>query len=174
MPKNLTEVDQFTAIVTVPVDDTDPDHNPATDRRTAFSLQGAFQALANRTRYLFNKVSQVDPNTRFQLSGSMGSSTNIAASFSDPEQPITVSIPAGKKLKLKRARYAVGHASARLYVNGWEASSQSGEETPDATIYDNSAGGTPYALSLVVGIKNTTGSSISVTASGWWLDFAIE
>lgn len=174
MPKTLTEVDQFTANVTVPVDDTDPDHNPATDRRTAFSLQGAFQALANRTRYLLNKVNQADPNTRFQLSGSMGGSINILANFSDSEQPVTVSIPAGKKLKLKRARYTVGHASARLYVNGWDASQQSAEETPDAVIYDNSAGGTPYTLALVVGIKNTTGSTISVTASGWWLDFNIE
>ena len=44
MPENLTESGNFDATVSVPLD--------GVDRRTALSLRPAFQALANRTRWL--------------------------------------------------------------------------------------------------------------------------
>lgn len=50
MPKNLTEVDEFPAVVTVPV---------GTDARTAASVEVGFQALADRTRWLATGVERI-------------------------------------------------------------------------------------------------------------------
>lgn len=50
MPKNLTEVDEYTADVAVPV---------GSDARTAASVETPFQALANRTRWLANGIERI-------------------------------------------------------------------------------------------------------------------
>lgn len=76
MPTNLTDVDAFTSPVVVP---------SRTDPRS-FSLISAFvQALANRTRYLFNRANQV---ARVAVIGSgVAENNNMAltlAEFTDP------------------------------------------------------------------------------------------
>jgi hypothetical protein len=52
MPENLTEANAFDANVSVPLD--------GVDRRTALSLRPAFQALANRTRNLLNRLTALE------------------------------------------------------------------------------------------------------------------
>lgn len=53
MPKNLTDVDEFTDPVSVPVD---------SDPRNANSVEVPYQALANRTRNLDNRLSPIEVN----------------------------------------------------------------------------------------------------------------
>jgi hypothetical protein len=55
MPTNLTEVDEFTADVTVPEDG---------DDRNAASVEVPFQALANRTKYAKARLDELKLKTR--------------------------------------------------------------------------------------------------------------
>lgn len=124
-------------------------------------------------------VDQFDPANRFQLSGSVldyDTRTEITSRVSLQEIPIVV--PNGKKLVLKRVRWALtrsgGQATFAVYGHWvlpethWRSSHWRGDEYVDFTL--RSGGGGLEAMYAIVE-KDDGHPVISVS---WWLDLAIE
>lgn len=112
-------------------------------------------------------------DTRFQVSGCAGSDFTSGSQSDYLLQVFLVTIPYGKSLKLKRARYYV--SSGQLFkikvstVTKWVANYQYGEENLDVTITS-----TPGDVSVSILVDNVTGGCNISHENSWWFDFAIE
>jgi hypothetical protein len=123
---------------------------------------------------------EADTKNFFEVSGRYGHGGTDIGVLSDREvQRIEVSVPAGATLKLKRARFNVISLSLRFRVSGadgtYTSSSSSGEEEPATILTNNSAGGTAVTDTLVLTVRNPSGSAITPDhRAAWWTYFAIE
>jgi hypothetical protein len=130
-----------------------------------------------------NELNDKVAANEFQVSGNIGGSTSFSFLAEDSReiQRIPISIPAGKQLKLKRARYYLGSASnLYLYIaeanyNGeWMSVSASGDNSLNITFYNNSTSSSVTSY-IEVWLSSDQGSNITIQPYfSWCLDFSIE
>lgn len=132
-----------------------------------------------------------DPVKRFSFSCSGNYSGSLAAGAGTSFGSTTVTVPAGKVLRIKNTRCGVesitnpgGGADGRFYVVnrsvggvGYVTSSRDAQDAPNYLLADNSAGGTPLTVFVTAGFKNNVGATGAITvvvAGGIWVDLAVE
>lgn len=128
---------------------------------------------------------------RFQVSGTWSApTTTIAANGELVFSSFTTTIPAGKSLILKMARFiievsgSVGFEYIKMTVGCWRAGSyngnkwisdvRGGEYSPNHILYTNSSD-SPVDYYLRVSAFNTDSNSYNIILpTSWWFDIAIE
>jgi hypothetical protein len=155
-----------------------------------------FQDLGNGhgtivTSAWLNEVNAVINGRRFQVSGRPDPALVIGSLATATGQGLSVRVPAGKKLVLKRARALLATAGAhdlKLEVGGiWVSGAVPDEnvwlstdainidEAPDAILIDNSGQVAETQVTLFTNVVNAYAGDVTVAAgSSWWLDVAIQ
>lgn len=123
------------------------------------------------------EVDALDPSVRFQVSGCVGGNTNITLPPGHFRrlQIVSLAVPSGKSLILKRARFDMIN-DLRLQIDVgfdpsviWRSESDRGDVTLDVLV-SNAISLTPV---WVQAFNPTDGSVDLQPFAGWWLDFAI-
>src|SRR5690606_18447281 len=125
------------------------------------------------------EVDALDPSVRFQVSGCVGGSTNIPISSGGVHslQVVSLAVPSGKSLILKRARFdMLANLMLRIAIGFvdpsaiWTSESNRGDVALNVVLVSNEVSLIPV---WVQAFNPTAGSVNLQPAVGWWLDFAI-
>ncbi|MBP1933197.1 hypothetical protein J2Z37_003210 [Ammoniphilus resinae] len=125
-----------------------------------------------------------DSETCFQVSGLLGGLQDftLSPSLLPTLQRITVRIPQGKSLVIKRTRFFISDQRNRFRIELEEpfdalkyiSFSNSDEETPNFTLVTNTTF-SPILVEIKFRVTNTSTENTFISPeSGWWVDFAIE
>lgn len=122
-------------------------------------------------------------NQRFSLSGRVGGESTFNLRVSSeyyPLQRISLYVPIGKKLYLKRVRFWFDWAEFKLSIyaaynstgySGWTSSSQRGDIELNVLLKDSNVIGNE----LIIALKKYGSSELILTPSdSWWVELAIE
>jgi hypothetical protein len=119
----------------------------------------------------------------FPISSNVGGGVNVAVGTGNTidVQWVEIDVPAGKILKLKRARYnlAASLTAPRLRVfdgttQKYSSSNEKDDVTLDTTILDNSGGGSTLQCDLRIRVFNSGVAINLYWYAGWQLDLALE
>ena len=127
------------------------------------------------------------PSTGFQITGN-GVDYQLIGGNTRVLQYMYVSIPAGKKLRLKRCRYHLVNSDFKLQIEciaedgfastidgPWTSATwKCGDEAPGFILYDNTAGGISSGIRLQMAVVASDIGEILSSMASWWLDLAIE
>ncbi|MBZ0273776.1 hypothetical protein K8I61_17185 [bacterium] len=128
------------------------------------------------------KAVTADKVNYFTVSGNASRTDSYTAgSLTDILQRIKVAVPTGLKLYLRHARYSFTDASMHLHVSvsgasSWESADNEDDIDANIELYDNSAGGTPTDVLLIIRAKNAHISDPATLSlqDGWSCELSFE